>query len=238
MSLAFRDPVIPDSPVARWDPRWKLVGLTTLMIGLAVLRTQGPLILAISIILGLLAFARCSVRRIAERIALLLVAMLPFLIVIPLTIVDGWTSATVIALRCLGIGLVALLISSTIPPGRIFGAMRSLGIPGRWVLVAQLAYRYIHILFGEARRLRIAMHVRAFRVRTNAHTYRTLGHAAGALIVSSGTRAERVAAAMRCRGFDGSLRTLDQFRTTKYDLLTTLIMIMATIALVAWERWT
>lgn len=236
MTLAYRDPTIPDSPPARWDPRWKLAAMLVFALGVAVLQRPAPLLVAFGCTLALLASARLSPRRILDRVALLLLAILPFAIAIPLFVERGLTLASLVALRCVTLGLIAFFVTNTAPLPRTFAAAGSLGVPGAIVLVAQLAYRYAFVLFGEARRLRIAMWTRAFRVRTNAHTYRSLGHVAGALLVSGGERAERVAAAMKCRGFDGTPRMLTPFHTTFADVASSLAVVAGTIALVCWER--
>jgi cobalt/nickel transport system permease protein len=237
VTLSYRDPAIPDSPPARWDPRWKLAAMFVDVVVVAILKTPVPLAIALGLALLALAFARVPIVDTAARTALLLLAIAPFAVVLPLFVENGWSLAMAIALRCVAIGLIGYFLLRTTPLPSIVAAARSLGLPGTIVLVAQLAYRYAQVLFGEARRLRVAMRARAFRPRTTAHTYRAIGHAAGALLVSGGERAERVAAAMKCRGFDGSPRMLTAFRTTTADVLAFLVVATLAGALVAWERW-
>jgi cobalt/nickel transport system permease protein len=82
-----------------------------------------------------------------------------------------------------------------------------------------LTHRYIFVLGAELSRLRTALRVRGFRNRASRHSYRTVGHVAGTLLVRGYERAERVGQAMRCRGFDGRFRSPIEFRTTWADLL-------------------
>src|SRR5437868_4244073 len=89
-----------------------------------------------------------------------------------------------------------------------------LGLGGALVLT----YRYTFLLAEELGRLRIALRVRGYRNRANLHSYRTIGHVAGTLLVRSHERAERVGQAMRCRGFDGRFRSLTAFRTRWPDV--------------------
>ena len=56
-----------------------------------------------------------------------------------------------------------------------------------------------------------AMRVRGFRPRLDRHTCRSLGYLVGMLLVRSFDRAERILAAMRCRGFRGHFFVLDHF---------------------------
>jgi cobalt/nickel transport system permease protein len=236
VTLAVRDARAPDSPVARWDARWKLAAALLFAAAVAVLRQPLPLLAAFAASLGVVTLSRLSLRRTVERIGLLLFAVLPFVLVLPFTVDGGLAVAALVALRCVTIGLIAFVVASTAPLPRTFAAARAMGLPGVLVLVAQLAYRYAFALFAEARRLRLAMRTRAFKLRTNAHTYRTLGHAAGALLVRGGDHADTVAAAMKCRGFDGTPRMLSPFHTTAADVAAFLAVAGGTIALVAWER--
>ncbi len=237
MTLAYRDPAIPDSPPARWDPRWKLAAMLVFVAAVAVLRTLPALAAALGAILGLLIFARVPITAIVARAGLLFLAVAPFAAVLPLFVEDGWRLAGGIVLRCVAIGLAAFFLLRTAPVARTLAAARCLGAPGTLVLISQLAYRYALALFGEARRLRVAMRARGFRVRTTAHAYRSLGHAAGALVVSGGERAERVAAAMKARGFDGTPRMLVPFRTRPADRLAFAALALLAAGLVAGERW-
>src|SRR4029453_16549224 len=119
----------------------------------------------------------------------LLLAVAPFLIFVPFT--AGVREAAVLALRVLAVGLLALVLTRTAPLARTFAAAHSLWLPGVLVQIAQLAYRYTFLLAAEVRRTRVALRSRGFQMRTNGHTYRTLGYSVGALLVRSGDRAER-----------------------------------------------
>jgi cobalt/nickel transport system permease protein len=235
VTLAYRDPAISNSPPARWDTRWKLAAMLVFVVAVAFLRTLTPLGVALGIAIGLLALARVSVSVVLARSSLLLLAVAPFVVVLPIFVENGWPIAAAVSLRCLTIGLVGLFLLHTATVADTLAAARTLGVPGTLVMIAQLAYRYALTLFGEARRLRIAMISRGFRVRTTGHTYRSLGHAAGALLVSGGERAERVAAAMKARGFDGTPRSLDLFRTRAADVLAFAAVVVVSAALLAWE---
>ncbi len=60
--------------------------------------------------------------------------------------------------------------------------------------------------------------MRGYRNRASRHSYRTVGHVTGILLVRGVERAERVSQAMRCRGFDGRFRSLTVFHTSLADL--------------------
>jgi cobalt/nickel transport system permease protein len=249
MTLALRHLDVPDSPLARWDARWKLAAVLAAVAGVAVLDHVLPAAVALVAGLGLLAVARLPGRWVRPRLAVLAVAALPFVLVLPVTLDGpGWELGPVhasergllagaaVALRCLAIGSFALVLVGTAPVHHTLAAAHRLRVPGLFVLLALLAYRYAFVLADELRRLRIALWVRGFRAKANRHGYRTLGHVTGALLVRGSDRAERVADAMRCRGFDGRFHTLTAFRTTAADVVSCLLAVAGTAALVTWDR--
>ena len=251
MTLALRHRPVPDSPLARWDARWKLAAVLLASAGVAALDHPAPAAAALGVALVLLAAARLPGRWVRNRLAALALATLPFLLILPFTLDaagPGWNLGPVrvsergllaglaVSCRGLAIGSFGLILVGTAPPHHTLAAAHKLRIPGLLVLLALLAYRYAFLLGDELRRLRIALRVRGFRARANRHGYRTLGHVVGATLVRGADRAERVADAMRCRGFDGRFHTLAAFRTTPADVGGFLLLTAATIALVIWDR--
>src|SRR5205807_3520409 len=99
------------------------------------------------------------------------------------------------------------------PFSRTMQAAESLGLPRLLARLALMSYRYVFVLADEFARLRTALRVRGFSNRANLHSYRTVGRVTGTLLVRGSARAERVAHAMRCRGFDGRFRALHDFQT-------------------------
>src|SRR5262249_10391141 len=111
----------------------------------------------------------------------------------------------------------------------------ALHVPGLLVQLAMLTYRYVFVLAAELARLRVALRVRGFRNRVTRHSYRTVGHVAGTLLLRGSERAERVGQAMRCRGFDGRFRTLTTFRTTGADVALFALIVLCAAGLLAWD---
>ena len=234
MTLAIRDPSVPDSPLARWDARWKLAALLLAVFAAVSLQQVGAAAGAFAVALGLAGLGRVPVGVILGRVGLLLLAVAPLLIFVPFT--AGLVEAAVLALRVLAVGLLALVLTRTAPLARTFAAAHALGVPGVLVQIAQLAYRYTFLLAAEVRRTRVALRSRGFQTRTDRHTYRTLGYAVGALLVRSGDRAERVSDAMRCRGFDGTYHSITEFRTTVADVLGFGAVVAGAVSLVLADR--
>lgn len=251
MTLALRDPSIPASPVARWDPRWKLAALLLAAMGAVSLQTPTAAAVAVAAALGLALVARVPAMVIAGRLGLIVLGVGLFVALVPLSrpaTDPGWqlgpvrvsepglAAAVAIALRAVAVGLLALVLTRTAPLSRTLAAAHALRVPGVLVQVAGLAYRYTFLLAAEVRRTRVALRARGFRATTTAHSYRTLGHAVGSLLVRGGDRADRVAEAMRCRGFDGAYRCPIGFRTTAADVFGFVAVAAASSALVLADR--
>ncbi|MBA4065500.1 MAG: hypothetical protein C0501_17650 [Isosphaera sp.] len=246
---AFKHPDVPASPVARWDARWKLAALAGAAFGAAALTRLGPSAAALGLAAALLLASRLPGRWVRGRLALLAFAALPFPLVLPFTLGGpgfdlgpvrvserGLEVGAAVFARCLAVGCLGLVLLGTAPPHHTLAAARRLRVPGVLVLLAGLAYRYAFLLGAELRRVRVALRTRGFRMSAGRHGYRTLGHVVGAVLVRGADRADRVAEAMRCRGFDGAFRTTAGFRTAAADVLGFAAALAATIALVTWDR--
>lgn len=235
MSLPARS-AVPDSLVSRWDARWKLAAVLLAVVGVAVLRHPLPSAGALLAAVVLVLFGRVRVNVLLSRGLVLLVAIAPVLVILPFTAENGTLAAAGVASRAFAVGTLAIVLVHTAPLSRTFAAAYALCTPGVLVQIAQLAHRYSLLFFGELRRVRVAMRARGFRTRTNTHTYRSLGSAAGTLLVRGGDRAERVADAMRTRGFDGTYRPVTPFRTTVWDVAGFVAVVFTFAALVLWDR--
>jgi cobalt/nickel transport system permease protein len=236
MTLAYRDATVPDFPLSRWDARWKLTAVLLAGIAFALLRSVAPAMVAVMLTIGLALVSRIPIRVLTSRLSVLVIAVLPVLLILPFSLENGTLTAVVIGCRAVALGVLALIMLRTAPLDHTLTAANRLFVPGVLVQIAQLAYQYSLLFFVEARRLRIALRARGFRASTNTLTYRTLGGAAGTLLIRGGDRAERVADAMRTRGFDGRFRTLHQFRTTLWDGIGFGAMVAAAMALLLWDR--
>jgi len=218
MTLALRPVEIQDSPVARWDARWKLAALLLASATFAVVSQPAITAGAFGIAVVGVSFARLKLRFAAGRLMLILIAMLPVLAVFPFTNDNGLSLALSMTLRALAVACVGMILLGTAPLAQTLAAAHRLYLPGALVQIALLAHRYSLLFFSEARRVRIALRTRAFRAGTNLRTYRTTGHAVGSLLVRGGDRAEQVADAMRARGFGGAFHCTRRFRTTAWDV--------------------
>ena len=88
-------------------------------------------------------------------------------------------------------------------------AMRRLGVPRVLVATLQLMERYIHVLGEELDRMRTARRARSFHPRSD-WSWTLLTSMVSVLLLRSLERSERVHAAMIARGWDGTMRSLDE----------------------------
>ena len=88
----------------------------------------------------------------------------------------------------------------------------------------------------EYSRLIKAVKIRGFQAGNNLHTYRTYAYLVGMLLVKSYERAERVRAAMLCRGFRGIFYDLREFELKPSDLIIMFLMLIGVsgVALLQW----
>lgn len=116
---------------------------------------------------------------------------------------EGLARAGVLALKVSGSALLLIACFADVEPARLGQALRGLGLPEPLVRIFLGLVRYLGVIRGEFARLQEAMRMRAFRPRSNRHTWRSYGNMMGMLLLRSMARAERVEEAMRMRGYAG-----------------------------------
>lgn len=249
MTLAFEQLPCPDSPIRRLDPRWKLAALLLTAAAAAMLRSLPAAAAALVGALALAALSRLPLRWYLGRIGLLVLVLTFFALPLPLLLdggpgwdlgplrvsLEGGRVALLLVLKAVTIVTLMLVLLATAPLDATLKAAHALRVPGVLVQLAVLTYRYSFLLSAELARIRVALRVRGYRNRAGRHSYRTIGHVAGTLLVRSAERAERVAQAMRCRGFDGCFRSLTAFATRPADVIAVALLLTAAAALLAWD---
>ena len=238
-----------DSMIHRLDPRWKLAAIVLGVIGFALLRTLPAAAAALCLATALVLLSRLPLRWYVTRVAAVGIFIGLFALAMPFTVPgpDEWRLGPVtIYLEgvLLGLRLLAktvailtlmLVLLATTRLEETFKAAHSLRTPGLLVQLAMLTVRYTFLFGSELARMRVALRVRGYRNRASRHSYRTVGHVAGTLLVRGYERAERVGQAMCCRGFDGRFRSVTEFRTGVRDVIFFILLFSATAGLVAWD---
>jgi len=241
-----------NSIIHKLDPRVRTVAAFAFSIVVAVSDRFPALLFAIFTSIALVSLARLSIKLVLSR--LLVVNILIFLLwlILPFTFegerlfslgpftasMEGIIYSVLITIKSNSIILVLMALTATMSVFSMGKAMRHLYIPSKIVHLFLFTYRYIHAIHREYIRLRDAMDIRGFRPGTNMHTYRSYAYLIGMLLVKSHDRAERVRAAMLCRGFRGRFYDLSEFLLKPIDLIMLVIMLSAVtvVGLLQWTR--
>jgi cobalt/nickel transport system permease protein len=216
---SFDDLAARDTPAGRLDARVKVLATVAFVVVVASFGRGEVLRLAplAAFPVGLAALGDVPWRPILVRIALAspfalgVGALEPFLDrapaiqVGPVTVSAGALAlAAVLAKFTLSLAAALVLVATT-GFDAVCAALGRLGAPRVLVTQLLLLYRYLFVLADEAART-----VRAWQLRAPGAPrppLRTAGRLLGQLLLRALSRAERVHAAMRARGFDGRVRT-------------------------------
>lgn len=127
----------------------------------------------------------------------------------------GWISFASILLRFSLTTVAALVLIATTGITGVCMAIERLGVPD--VLATQILflYRYIFVLGEEAMRMVRARALRSFGGRGMG--MRVYSQMLGSLLLRTYDRAQRIYAAMLCRGFDGHVRVRARLRFAARD---------------------
>jgi len=220
-----------DSCVHNLDPRVKIVVTLIFSFVVALNRHLPDTALSLVLPVALLAAARLSVRRVLARLAivngfiLFIWFFLPFTVsgetiyaVGPLNIQrEGIHDAILIALKSNSILLMTIALLGTSQIFTLAHGMSHLWVPDKLVHLFFFCFRYVHVIHDEYHRLTNAMKMRAFKPKTNMHTYRAYAYLVGMLLVRSFDRSRRMLQAMKCRGFKRKFYLLHSYHMKRYD---------------------
>jgi cobalt/nickel transport system permease protein len=227
----------------RLDPRVKFISLMPYIIVVAVMKD--PMYPAIALLASFLmiVFARIDMKKLLNRLAavnifiLLLWVFLPFSYpgdaafrLGPLSASrEGVLFALSVTLKANAIILATIAILGTSEVFSLAHALVHLKIPKKLVYLFFFFYRYISVLHEEYTTLKRAISVRAFRPKSNMHTYKTYAYLVGMLIVRSYDHSQRIYNAMLCRGFTGRFPIITHFHMHTWDYVFGGLMIFTTL---------
>jgi cobalt/nickel transport system permease protein len=104
--------------------------------------------------------------------------------------------------------LTMLVLAGTTPLHSLLTAVRKLGMPAVLVATLQFMDRHRHVLVDELNRMTTARRARTFN-RRDSLAWALLTGLIGLLFLRSFERSERVYGAMVARGWDGTIRSLN-----------------------------
>ncbi len=238
------------SPLHRLDPRAKLLAAGALSVVLAVSPVPGVWVVGLLTAICCVVLAQLPLLGVGKRLLAVNLFVGFLWLFLPWKVElhpaagglfglswnpEGLALAGAITIKANAIVLLLMALLSTSPVNQLFHALAHLKAPNKLVHLFLFFYRYLHVLHQEYHRLQGAMKVRGFTPRTNLHTYRSYANLVGMLLVKSFDRAERVYAAMRCRGFDGTLWLLDHFSWGRRESLFSAACALMVAVLTLWS---
>ena len=144
--------------------------------------------------------ARIPARVLALRGAVVLPLLVLLALTVPLREDDAVVAAA--AAKALVGTTAAVLLGATTTFPDVLHAMERLRVPPAATRRRALMYRYLFVVAGEARRMRLSLQARGYAPRS-ALQAGAIGRVAVALFLRSHDRGERVQLAMRARGHSG-----------------------------------
>ena len=220
-----------DGYLAALDPRARIVAAVAVSVAVVAAQHWETVSIALAFAAVGLAFSGLPLKIALKRLLPLNVLMMLLLVLLPLTTdgvsawrfgpfsfsAEGLRLGAIIAMKGNAVLMTFIALLGTMDPIALGHALGHLRVPHKLTHLLLFTVRYLDVLHREYLRLRAAMKVRAFRPRMDRHTYRSLGYLVGMLLVRSFDRADRIAAAMKCRGFHGHFYMLDHFVFTRRD---------------------
>ena len=204
-----------DGPIHRLDARIKLLVAVAFVIVVIATpngywRVFGAEGLVLAFVIGL---AGIPPRELARRwLGLFLLVAFLTVMVAPAPTASDRSGLAVEALSILiknGLALATMLVlAGTTPFSALLTALRKLGVPLVLVATLQFMERYRFVLLDELDRMATARRARTFRRRWSL-SWSLMGGLIGMLFLRTFERAERVHGAMISRGWDGTIRSLD-----------------------------
>ncbi len=214
MRLEGFDRSAGDGPLDRMEPRTKLVLALAFLI--AVVCTPvgwwGTLGVQVVALAAVIVYSRLPVVPLLWR----WMGFVPLVVFLAVMVALGHPQRPALGFPSVALAIViknsvafltVMVLTGVTPFARLLGAMGRLGAPR--VLVATLYFmnRYVHVLGDELGRMVQARRSRSYR--RGGLDWGLLTGLIGVLFVRSMERGERVYSAMVSRGWDGTLRSLD-----------------------------
>jgi cobalt/nickel transport system permease protein len=225
-----------DGYLHRLAPECKLVA--TVLFVFAIVATPREAVWAFGVyavvIVSLALIAGMPLTALARRLVIE-VPFLAFALLLPVFGgTDGaWAAWNIVAKGTLGIAASSVLVATT-DTRDLLRALERLRVPKVFVGIASFMVRYLEIVAGDLRAMRVARLSRGYDPRWLWQA-KAVAQSAGTLFVRSYERGERVYLAMASRGYAGTLPvTRDRHVNTAWSVALLLPAFAACVALTAW----
>jgi len=224
------------SPIHRWDPRFRLISILTLIFSVIFLYNLELVVIGMICAIILAYISKIPFSFILSRMKVVFVLVLPFFIIIPFTIIGTGVEiasfgsitlsyrgieyvkfAAMIVLKALTVVMLIFPMIGTSRMDITIKALEGLHMPNKLVQMFAFTYRYIFVLDDEFMRMDRSLTSRGFKKQGNLYTITTMSKAIAMLFVNSYERADRVFYAMRSKGYSGTVATLHEFHSRRQD---------------------
>ncbi len=250
MNFNFDEYANFNSPLHRWDTRYKIIGLFALMFAFSSVEDLRliPAILTITVLFYSLSQLplKFLLRRLTYPGFFLLgvVGLLPFLS--GNTIIGQWGVLTLrqegcqavllIASRFLAIFTLGLILLGTCSFLTLVKGLRSLGLSPILTDIMLISYRYLFQLGHQFHTLQRATQLRGFQPRRlswrNLQIYAAL---TGSLLIRSYQQSQQVYKAMQLRGYGTKPPRSSEFTIDLYSAIALLITLLMAASLIGFE---
>jgi len=220
----------PKGWLAKLDGRTKLLMFLTYALTVLFTKptTYGSWLVLSGLLVAMLIAARVPVKWVLVRIS----PVIPFIGLGAIGLLFGgsketFAQVTVKMVLCVG---AAVWLSATTPFTQLLDALRKLKVPSLLTIMLSFMFRYLFVLAEEAMRMSRAYLSRCPRKQTMKDAF-NIGRLAGALMLRTYSRAERIYLAMLSRGFDGEFRTISfqRMRFADFAILLAFVVVLAAI---------
>jgi cobalt/nickel transport system permease protein len=190
-----------------------LLSISAITLGMflspAHLPSHGALV---CVLLAALSLARVPLGVVARRLSIFLAFAVLFAVSVPLSqgFRGGWEISQGILFRGVESFLAGLWLMSVVSFDRLLSTLRRLHVPTILLAILAFMYRFLFVLWNELDTMRDARRARTFHRAGLLFRWRNAAQMIGMLLIRSLGRSERVYGAMCARGWDGTLRTLDE----------------------------
>jgi len=220
-----------DSPLRRWDPRFKIFSLGFFVLGVALIKAIPLGAAALVVALVLVGMAGLPLHFVVGGVQWVVLFLLPFFVIMPLSYPgevalhvaglpfawEGLRLAVLIALKAIAIVLTAYTVFGSNRFDISMLALQRLKCPKIIVQMLLFTYRYVFVFLAEMQRMETAMRARGFVKKADRHTLRVIGNFVGTLLIRSFERTERIYKAMLSKGYQGEFHTLVIFKAVGMD---------------------
>ncbi|PIE43376.1 MAG: cobalt ECF transporter T component CbiQ [Gammaproteobacteria bacterium] len=220
-----------DSVVDAFDPRVRIVWCAVFACIVVLSNTFVVALSGLGCSFALVFLARLNLKRTLKRLLAMDMFMLFLLVMLPFTTPgeklfeigglvaskQGLLHALLIAFKANAIVLALLAMIGTMSTTTFGHALAKLRMPDKLVHLLLFTVRYLDVIGQEYRRMRRAMQARAFVLRANKHSWRSIGYLVGMLLIHALERSERIMDAMKCRGYQGHFYLLDDVNLLARD---------------------